>query len=137
MEVFERLDNERKCIVFVIDIVVGDVKEEFKIKFLNKVFDDFLKIMGLVGRLLIVENLFVEICINVDVEDGFINGIFCIVKKLDFRVENFSCCSIIWVEFESLLIGVKIWEKYIYLYILSCKKIWILILEIIRNFNVG
>lgn len=37
MEVFERLDNERKCIVFVIDIVVGDVKEEFKIKFLNKV----------------------------------------------------------------------------------------------------
>lgn len=137
MEVFERLDNERKCIVFVIDIVVGDVKEEFKIKFLNKVFDDFLKIMGLVGRLLIVENLFVEICINVDVEDGFINGIFCIVKKLDFRVENFSRCSIIWVEFESLLIGVKIREKYIYLYFLSCKKIWILILEIIRNFNVG
>lgn len=93
--------------------------------------------MGLVGRLLIVENLPAEICINVDVEDGLTNGTSCIVKKLDFRVENSSRCSIIWVEFESLLIGAKTREKYTHLYSPSCKKTWTPILEITRNFNVG
>lgn len=137
MEVFEKVDDRKKCEIVVIDVVDGDVKEEIRKIILNKVLDDFLKIMGLVSRLLIVEDLLVEICINIDVEDGFINGIFCIVKKLDFRVKNFICCSIIWVEFEILLIGVKVWLKYVYLYILDCSKIWILILEIIRNFNVG
>lgn len=137
MEVFEKVDDRKKCEIVVIDVVDGDVKEEIRKIILNKVLDDFLKIMGLVSRLLIVEDLLVEICINIDVEDGFINGIFCIVKKLDFRVKNFIRCSIIWVEFEILLIGVKVRLKYVYLYILDCSKIWILILEIIRNFNVG
>lgn len=77
------------------------------------------------------------ICINVDVEDGLTNGTSCIVKKLDFRVENSSRCSIIWVEFESLLIGAKTREKYTHLYSPSCKKTWTPILEITRNFNVG
>lgn len=100
MEAFERADNERKCTVPAIYTVAGDAKEQSKTNILNKVPDDPSKTMGLVGRLLIVENLPAEICINVDVEDGLTNGMYCIVKKLDFRVENSSRCSIIWVEFE-------------------------------------
>lgn len=84
MEVFEKVDDRKKCEIVVIDVVDGDVKEEIRKIILNKVLDDFLKIMGLVSRLLIVEDLLVEICINIDVEDGFINGIFCIVKKIGF-----------------------------------------------------
>lgn len=30
------------------------------------------------------EEFFVEICVNIDVKDGMINGILCIVKRLDF-----------------------------------------------------
>lgn len=100
IEAFEWSDNERKCTATAIDTVAGDAKEEYKTKLLNKVPDDPSKTMGLVGRLLIVENLPTEICINVDVEDGLTNGTSCIVKKLDFRVENSSRCSMIWVEFE-------------------------------------
>lgn len=84
MEVFEKVDDRKKCEIVVIDVVDGDVKEEIRKIILNKVLDDFLKIMGLVSRLLIVEDLLVEICINIYVEDGFINGIFCIVKKIIF-----------------------------------------------------
>lgn len=84
MEVFEKVDDRKKCEIVVIDVVDGDVKEEIRKIILNKVLDDFLKIMGLVSRLLIVEDLLVEICINIDVEDGFINGIFCIVKIIGF-----------------------------------------------------
>lgn len=56
--------------------------------------------MGLFRNLYIVEDLLVEICLNIDVEDGLINGIICLVKKLDFRVLNLNWCSIIWVKFE-------------------------------------
>lgn len=47
-----------------------------------------------------MKNLLVEVCLNVDVEDGLVNGSFCIVKELDFRVFGFKRCSIVWVLFE-------------------------------------
>lgn len=51
--------------------------------------------------------MFVEICINIDVVDGMINGILCIIKKLDYCVLNLIRCSIVWVEFCFLDIGKK------------------------------
>lgn len=42
------------------------------------------QVKGLVSRLLIVEDLPAEICINIDVEDGLTNGTSCIVKKTGF-----------------------------------------------------
>jgi hypothetical protein len=93
--------------------------------------------MGLVNNLLMVENLPAEICLNIDVEDGLTNGTSCIVKKLDFRVENSNRCSIIWVEFESQQIGARTRTKYSHLFTVSCEKTWTPILETTRNFNVG
>lgn len=84
MLVYINVEISKKCIILVIDIVSGDVIKDIKQKILLKVFDDLLKIMGLFKNLLIVEDMLVEICINIDVEDGFINGIICLVKKLDF-----------------------------------------------------
>lgn len=137
MEAFEKADDRKKCEIAAIDAVDGDVKEETRKIILNKVPDDPSKTMGLVSRLLIVENLPAEICINIDVEDGLTNGTSCIVKKLDFRVKNSTRCSIIWVEFETLLIGAKARSKYAHLYTSDCSKTWTPILEITRNFNVG
>lgn len=78
-----------------------------KIKILLKILLDVLKIKGLLKYLYFVEDLFVELCINIDIRDGLINGIFCIIKKLDFRVEGFERCSIVWVLFNSDDIGNK------------------------------
>lgn len=38
-----------------------------------------------------------ELCVNINVEDGTINGSPCIIQLLDFRVE--TRCSIVWVKF--------------------------------------
>lgn len=40
--------------------------------------------MGLVKDFYFVFDLFVEVCLNIDVVDGFINGLLCLVKKFDF-----------------------------------------------------
>lgn len=84
MEAFEKADDRKKCEIAAIDAVDGDVKEETRKIILNKVPDDPSKTMGLVSRLLIVEDLPAEICINIDVEDGLTNGTSCIVKTTGF-----------------------------------------------------
>lgn len=68
--------------------------------------------MGLVKDFYFVFDLFVEVCLNIDVVDGFINGLLCLVKKFDFWVINFMRCSIIWVKFENESVGVVNRLKY-------------------------
>lgn len=75
MEAFEKADDRKKCEIASIEAVDGDVKEETRKIILNKVTDDPSETMGLVSRLLIVE-------------DGLTNGTSCIVQKLDFRVKK-------------------------------------------------
>lgn len=71
MEAFEKADDRKKCEIAAIEAVDGDVKEETRKIILNKVIDDPSETMGLVSRLLIVE-------------DGLTNGTSCIVKKTGF-----------------------------------------------------
>lgn len=63
----------------------------------GKILDDLIKIMGLY--------LFILIVINV--KYGLINGVECVIKNIDYRVENFSILSIIWVLFLDVDIGKK------------------------------
>lgn len=105
--VFEGVFMGRKIIVEVIDLIVGDLFFEIKEKILLKILLDSLKIKGLLKFLNFVEDLFGELSINVDVSDGLINGILCIIKKFDYRVYVFERCSIVWVFFISLDIGKK------------------------------
>lgn len=105
--VFEGVFMGRKIIVEVIDLIVGDLFFEIKEKILLKILLDSLKIKGLLKFLNFVEDLFGELSINVDVSDGLINGILCIIKKFDYRVYVFKRCSIVWVFFISLDIGKK------------------------------
>lgn len=93
--------------------------------------------MGLFKDLYLVIEYFVEICINVDVEDGLINGSLCIVKNLDFRVVGFKRCSIVWVVFEDLRIGYVLRLKYRYLYNENILSIWILVFEVFKKFIFG
>ena len=76
-----------------------------------------------------------ELCINIDVTDGLTNGIPCIIKKLDFRVEGSNRCSIVSVSFHNSDIGNKIRKQFSHLYKYSIPLIWTPILEITRKFK--
>lgn len=137
MQAYVNAENRKKCTISAIDTVSGDVNDDVKQKILLKISDDPSKTMGLFKNLLIVEDMPAEICINIDVEDGLTNGTTCMVKKIDFRVENSERCSIIWVAFENEAVGSKTRTKYAHLFVQNCNKSWTPILEITRNFNVG
>lgn len=91
--------NFKKIIVEVIDSIFGDLLFFLYEKILMKILEDVIKIKGLNKYLCFGEGLLVEICINIDVLDGLVNGIFCIILKFDFRVFGFFRCSIVWVKF--------------------------------------
>ena len=103
-KIFSRTSNKKDNIV-AIDCVSGAISYDIHSKILSKIPDDSSKTKGLVKNLNIAENLPAELCINIDVLDGMTNGTPCIVKKLDYRVQDSSRCSIIWVQFEDNYIG--------------------------------
>lgn len=47
-----------------------------------------------------------ELCLNVCVEDGLINGIFCVIKMFEYIVKYLEWLSIVWVEFDNFVLGV-------------------------------
>lgn len=100
-----------------------------------KVLDYVIKIKGLMKYLCLGEEFFVEICVNIDVKDGMINGILCIVKRLDFWVFGFKRCSIVWVKFCFEDIGKICRLCFKYLFNNFVLFLWILILEIVRKFS--
>lgn len=98
----------------------------------NKILEDFIKIMGLYLFVFVVIMVKYDLIINIDVIDGFINGVECMIENIDYRVENFIRLSIIWVLFLYFEIGKKLCREYVYLYKRSINKNWILVLEVIR-----
>ena len=56
------------------DVVIGDVLPEVKTKILNTIPSDPAKTMGLLKKLETAIGQRVEMCCNVDVEDGLVNG---------------------------------------------------------------
>lgn len=61
------VDDLYKVSINVIDWVIGIFDEVVKLKVLVRVFDDFVKIMGLFLMLLLVIGVLVEIINNVNV----------------------------------------------------------------------
>ena len=134
---YESKDIAQKCSVNAIDTVSGDVSDETKERILTQIPTDPSKTMGLVKKLDVAEGLQVEICVNVDVEDGLANGTPGVVEKVDYRVPGSRRCSILWVLFSDKAIGSLLRQKYAHLYTARIKKAWTPIVEISRKFSVG
>ncbi|XP_061196745.1 uncharacterized protein LOC133205019 [Saccostrea echinata] len=137
MAAFRNAPFVKKCVIPAIDFVSGDVANDVKHKILNQMSNDPSKTMGLFKELYLVEDLPAEICINIDVNDGLTNGTPCIVKKFDFKVENSTRCSIVWVQFELENIGASNRMKYSKYYNDAISKSWTPILEVSKKFTVG
>ncbi|XP_069114560.1 uncharacterized protein [Argopecten irradians] len=134
---FENAPAENKCTIKAIDSVSGDVADNVKSRIMSQIPDNPSKTMGLFETLQIVQYLPVEICVNVDVDDGLTNGAVAEVKMLDFRVPESARCSIIWVLFTEPKIGSKARMTYNHLYTQDICKSWTPILEITKKFSVG
>lgn len=135
MEVLASVSEAQKTSVDAIDSISGEISTDLRRKFLDKVPDDPSKTMELKKNLQVGVGIQYELCVNINVEDGMTNGSPCIVQLLDFRVENSTRCSIIWVKFENKSTG-KLWrEKYAHLFIECIPSDWTPILETTRSFT--
>ena len=134
--VLAKLPCEQKASIDAIDNVSGDVSQILQQKILAKVPDDAAKTMNLEKTLTIGIGLQYELCVNVDVGDGMTNGTPCLIKKVDYRVENSDRCSIIWVQFEESKSGMHWRQKYSHLYNADTSRDWTPILETTRSFSV-
>ena len=132
-QIFSHTSSKRD-IIKAIDCVSGDIPDEIRNKIISKIPDDPSQTKGLVKCLSIAENLPAELCINVDVTDGMTNGTPCTVKKLDYRVQGSTRCSIIWVQFEESDIGKTCRTKYKHLNTSDILQAWTPILEVTRSF---
>lgn len=76
-----------KIVVYVINNILGEVDILLKVKIFSKIFEDVGKIMDFQKCLNFVIGLLFELCLNVCVEDGLINGIFCVIKMFEYIVK--------------------------------------------------
>lgn len=134
-KIIATVPDSLKTNVEAIDCVSGEISKELTKRILEKIPDDTSKTMGLKTNLLVGVGVTYELCVNIDVDDGLTNGSPCIVKKIDYRVENSHRCSIIWAAFEEQSVG-EIWrQKYAHLYQNNIPRDWTPILETTRSFT--
>jgi exonuclease III len=133
--VFDEMHDVKKTIVEAIDTISGEIASSLKDKILSKIPLDTNKTKGLAKYLHLAEDLPAELCINIDTRDGLTNGTPCTIKKLDFRVEGFKRCSIVWVLFHSCDIGKKCRKQFSHLYNCTITQSWTPIIEVTRKFQ--
>ena len=103
-----------------------------------KVPDDPTKTMGLYSLVQISTGAKYDLTSNIVVTDGLTNGAECIIENIDYRVQNSSRPSIIWVSFSDPAIGRKQRQENCHLYhTKNIEQHWTPILEVTRQFRIN
>ena len=79
----------------------ADLKNKVK----EKIPDDPTKTVGLYSVVSIAIGAKYDLTTNGNVTDGMTNGAECVIEEIDYRVENSTRPSIIWVSFPQASIG--------------------------------
>ena len=116
-----------KCQIKAIDIVVGDISDDLMKQMKDKISNDPTKTVGLYSLTSIATNAKYDLT----------NGAECVIKNIDYRVENSSRPSIIWVLFPETDIGKKQRRENMHLYNTKTiiNRTWTPILEVTRQFR--
>ena len=93
--------------------------------------------MGLYSVVSLATNEKYDITSNINVSDGLTNGTECVIKEIDYRVENSTRPSIIWVLFSYIDIGRNQRKEYAHLYKTNIIKDWTPLLEVTRQFTIN
>lgn len=132
------LSSSHKAQAKAIDIVVGDISDDLKKQMKGKIPNDPTKTMGLYSLASLATDGKYDLTTNVDVTDGLTNGTECVIKSIDYRVENSSRPSIIWVSFPDLDIGKNQCRENSNLYTKkNIHRNWTPILEVTRQFRIN
>ena len=82
------LSKTVKAQIKAIDIVIGDIFDKLKKQMKQKIPDNPTKTMGLYSVVSVAVDSKYDLTSNVDVADGLTNGSECVIKSIDYRVEN-------------------------------------------------
>ena len=102
----------------------------------NKIPDDATKTMGLYSVVSVGTEAQYDLTTNIDVTDGLTNGAECVIEDIDYRVDNSTRPSIIWVSFPHLEIGRRWRREHAHLYNTDKNKNWTPILEVTKQFQI-
>ena len=116
---------------------VRDMFDDLKKQIKNKISDYTTKAIGLYSLVLVVTVAKYDLIPDIDVTDGFTNGVECVIEYIDYRVENSSRPSIILVSFPYLDIGRNQRRENAHLYRATINKNWTPVLEVERQFRVN
>ena len=126
-----------KAQIKAVDIVIGDISDDLKQQIKNKIPEDPTKTMGLYSLVSLATLGKYDLTTNVDVTDGLTNGAECVIENIDYRVENSTRPSVIWVSFPHSEIGQKQRREYRHLYKGTINKNWTPVLEVTRQFRIN
>lgn len=126
-----------KAQIKAIDIVIGDISDKLKKLMKQKIPDNPTKTMGLYSVVSAALDSKYDLTSNVDITDGLTNGTECVINSIDYRVENSTRPSIIWVFFPKNDSGKKQRRENKHLYNTNIDKNWTPVLEITRKFRIS
>ncbi|VDI33111.1 Hypothetical predicted protein [Mytilus galloprovincialis] len=118
------------------DRLIGNYKEDVITKVLESFQNKSTDVSQLSTILEIAENLTYEITLNLDCEDGLINGAACIVKKIKLTEIPFAS-GIIWVKFPTESTGNFLRQNKKHLYSKDIQSSWTPIEPASRQFAAG
>ena len=131
------LSEAEKAQIKAVDIIVGDISDDLKKQMKNKIPDDPTKTMGLYSLVSVSTAAKYDLTTNIDVTDGLTNGAECVIKNIDYRVENSTRPSIIWVSFPHPDIGRNLRRENAHLFKATIDRNWTPVLEVTRQFRVN
>ena len=93
--------------------------------------------MGLYSLVSVATAAKYDLTANIDVTDGLTNGAECVIEHIDYRVENSTRPSIVWVSFQHPDIGRSQHRENAHLYKVTVNRNWTPVLKIIIIFNIS
>ena len=131
------LSKTDKAQIKAVGIIIGDISDDLKNQMKNKIPDDPTKTMGLYSVVSVAAVAKYDLTTNIDVTDGLTNGAECVIQNIDYRVENSTRPSIIWVSFPHPDIGRKQHREHAHLYNTHINKNWTPVLEVTKQFKIN
>ncbi|KAJ8017842.1 ATP-dependent DNA helicase PIF1 [Holothuria leucospilota] len=118
-----------------IDVVTGDVSKTVKQTLLDHIPENPTKTMGLTSNLSLAVGQRVDLCLNVAVDDGLINGASGVVKSIHNSQTN--QIHTVWIQFDDSSVGKAVRQSTRHLNTSDLPTTWTPITRVARQFRSG
>ncbi|XP_033725275.1 uncharacterized protein LOC117315237 [Pecten maximus] len=131
--IFEQTENT-KVRIPSLDTAVGDIPTNVKERLVRALPNEISKTGGLLNVAPIAVSMAYEITVNLNIEDGLVNGACCHVKYIEYKQSNTDRPSIVWVQFEDDTTGTEARSTYKHLRSHHILPTWTPIFDTQRTF---